>query len=140
MQEVHAIFAIFGFDYFSWILVLCFVMSTIFWYSTDLVKEICTARFLFFSYVCKLNLFTFHSMYKFFIVKTGEEEKFRSKNDAERFGIFFISKKFIYLLVYFVTFRINPCIKSITLNILTICSNRLISNFTGKFYYHFFKC
>ena len=63
----------------------------------DLVKELYFARSLFFSYMCKLNLFTFHSKYKFFIVQIGEREKFLSTNDAETFSIFLILEKFICL-------------------------------------------
>ena len=39
------------------------VMSTVFWYSINLVKELYFARFLFSSSLCKLNLFTFNSIY-----------------------------------------------------------------------------
>ena len=76
-------------------------------------------------------------MYKFLIAQIGEQEKFLSTNDAEPFGIFLILEKFICLLVYFITFTINLCVTSITLNTLMIFSNRLITNFTGKLYYHF---
>ena len=93
--------------------------------------------FLFFGYMCKLYLFTFHSMYKFFIAQTGECEKFPSTNDAEAFSIFLILEKFICLLVYFIAFTMNPCVTSITLSTLMIFSNRSIANLTGKLYYHF---
>ena len=134
MQEVQAIFTIFRFVYLAWIPVHCSAMSTFFWYSIDLVKELYFVWFLFYSYMCKRNLFTFHSMYKFFIVQIGDWEKFVSTSDAEPIGIFLILE---CLLVYFITFTMNPRIKSITLNTLMIFSNRLIANFTEKLYYHF---
>ena len=105
-----------------------------FCYSIDLVKELYFARSLFFSYICKHNLFTFHSLYKFFIAQTGEREKFPSTSDVEPF----ILEKCICLLVYFIIFTMNPCVTSITLNTVMIFCNRSIANFTGKFYYHFF--
>ena len=51
--------------------------------------------------MCKLNLLTFHSTYKFFIAQIGEREKFLSTYDAEPFGIFLILEKLIPLLVFY---------------------------------------
>ena len=70
--------------------------------------------------MCKLNLFTFRSMYKFFIAQTGERAKFFNTNDAEPTGIFLILEKCIGLLVYFITFTMKPCVTSIILNTLMI--------------------
>ena len=139
MQKVQAIFPIFRFVYFAWFPVLYSAMPTIFWCSIDLVNKLYFVRFLFFSYMCKLNLFTIHIMYQFFIVQIGEREKFLNTNDAESFVFFLILEKFICLLVYFITFTMNPCVTSITLNTLMIFSNRSISNFTGKLYYDVLK-
>ena len=80
----------------------------------------------------KRNLFTFHSMYKLFIAQIGQQEKFLNTNDAQPFGIFLI----LCLPVYFITFMMNPYIKSFTLNTLMIFSNRsigTIGNFTTIF-------
>ena len=70
--------------------------------------------------MCKLNLFTFRSMYKFFIAQIGERAKFFNTNDAESIGIFLILEKGIGLLVYFITFTMKPCVTSIILNTLMI--------------------
>ena len=75
MQEVQAIFSIFMFVCFTWIPVLCLIMPTFYRYSIDLVKEFFFARFLFFSHMCKLNIFTFHSIYKFFIIQLENGRK-----------------------------------------------------------------
>ena len=101
MQEVQAIFTIFRFVYFTWIPVLCSVMPTFYWYSIDLDKELYFARFLFFSYMCKRNLLTFYSIYKFFIVQVGEWEKFLSTNNPGPFGISHFAEVYMFACLFY---------------------------------------
>ena len=92
--------------------------------------------------MCKLNLFTFRSMYKYFIAQIGGREKFLSVNDAEPFGIFLILEVYMFPCLFYYIHDEPMCHQYhiIISRYLRFFSNRSIAKFTRKLYYHFLKC
>ena len=88
-------------SYFYYFQVYLFFLdpSTLFSHHV-LVKELYFARFLFFSYMCKINLFTFHSMYKFFIAQIGEWKKFLLVQMMQNHLVFFSFWRSLYVCLF----------------------------------------
>ena len=115
-------------------------MFTIFWYSIDLVKELHFPRSLFFSVTCvNLTFLTFTVYINSSLLKL-ENGRNSLVQMMQNYLVFFSIWRSLYVCLFIYYIYDEPCVTSMTLNIMMVFSNRSIVNFIRKFYYHFFKC